>query len=812
MAVIKCKMCGGDLNLTPDMTVAECEYCGTKQTVPTADNEKKITLFGRANRLRLACEFDKAASIYESIVAEFPEEAEAYWGLVLCKYGIEYVDDPATGKKVPTCHRSSFDSVMDDSDFEQASENADVAARKVYREEAKAIEELRKGILEVSGKEEPYDIFICYKETDESGQRTLDSVLAQDVYDALTGKGYRVFFSRISLEDKLGQEYEPYIFAALNSAKIMLAFGTDYEYFNAVWVKNEWSRFLKLMTKDKSKHLIPCYKGIDAYDMPKEFAKLQAQDLGKVGATQDLLRGIEKILGGKTTSAKETVVVQQAGGPNVQSMLKRGYMALEDRDWQQAESFANDVLNMDAECAEAYLILAMSDTHCVDMEHFKAFYIQNDLQQNKHIKRLRKFASGELSTYLEDLDQERGVYAEKEHKVQMIYQVIGLLEKRIHDEEHEQQRKIAAEREQVKKQMLEEKRNRLKAVSSIISVGSGGALGLKTDGTVVTTDRSGHRDVSSWHDIVAVSTGSLHMVGLKSDGAVVAVGNNDEGQCNVSSWHDIVAISAGVNNTVGLKSDGTVVAVGNNAEGQCNVSSWHNIVAISASGHHTVGLKSDGTVVAVGASSNGRRNVSSWRDIVAIGAGFAHTVGLKSDGTVVAVGWNRDGQCDVSLWHDIVAISASDRHTVGLKSDGTVVATVSSYRRICDVSLWRDIVAVSACENDTIGLKSDGTVVRSGIFSDPIKWKLFNSFDTLEDERKEAIERAKEIAKRVAQERKEAEQKRQEKIAQLKSEEADLRIELATLKGLFTGKRRKQIEAQLAEIKQSLDKLGSSNI
>ena len=63
---------------------------------------------------------------------------------------------------------------------------------------------------------------------------------------------------------KLGQEYEPYIFAALNSAKIMLAFGTDYEYFNAVWVKNEWSRFLKLMAKDKEKHLIPCYKGIDA--------------------------------------------------------------------------------------------------------------------------------------------------------------------------------------------------------------------------------------------------------------------------------------------------------------------------------------------------------------------------------------------------------------------------------------------------------------------------------------------------------------------------------------------------------------------
>lgn len=167
---------------------------------------KKFTLFARSDRLRQACEFDKAAGVYKSIVADFSEEAEAYWGLVLCRYGIEYVDDPATGKKVPTCHRSSFDSILENADFDQACENADPIARRLYRDEAKTIENIRKGILEVSGKEEPYDIFICYKETDESGSRTIDSVIAQDVYDALTEKGYRAFFSRISLEDKLGTE------------------------------------------------------------------------------------------------------------------------------------------------------------------------------------------------------------------------------------------------------------------------------------------------------------------------------------------------------------------------------------------------------------------------------------------------------------------------------------------------------------------------------------------------------------------------------------------------------------------------------
>lgn len=206
MAIIKCKMCGGDLVLVEGQSVAECEYCGSRQTVPASDNEKKLTLFARANRLRVACEFDKAAGIYEAIVADFSEEAEAYWGLVLCKYGIEYVDDPATGKKIPTCHRSSFDSIMEDSDFEQALENADAVARRVYREEAKQIEEIRKGIIAVSANEQPYDIFICYKETDENGDRTLDSVLAQDIYDALTEKDYRAFFARITLEDKLGQE------------------------------------------------------------------------------------------------------------------------------------------------------------------------------------------------------------------------------------------------------------------------------------------------------------------------------------------------------------------------------------------------------------------------------------------------------------------------------------------------------------------------------------------------------------------------------------------------------------------------------
>lgn len=360
--IIKCKMCGGDLAFEPGSTVCECEYCGSKQTIPSADSEKKTNLFNRANRLRMNSEFDKASGVYEQIVAEFPEEAEAYWGLCLCAYGIEYVDDPATGSKIPTCHRTLPTSIMEDSNFEQACDYADPVARKVYREEAKTIDRIQKDILSIAQSETPYDVFICYKETAEDGSRTEDSVLAQDVYEALTAKGLKVFFSRITLEDKLGTQYEPYIYAALSSAKVMLAFGTTYEYYDAVWVKNEWSRFLGMMKADKRKVLIPCFKGLDAYDMPKEFRGLQAQDMAKLGWMQDLVRGVEKLCGkGGTASSAPNTVVQKTVVQEVQengkadNLMKRVYLYLEDRDFAKASEYIDKVLDVDAEYAPAYV-------------------------------------------------------------------------------------------------------------------------------------------------------------------------------------------------------------------------------------------------------------------------------------------------------------------------------------------------------------------------------------------------------------------------------------------------------------------------
>lgn len=397
MAKYKCKMCGAPLDVSEGQTVVTCEFCQSKQTVANANDERKENLFNRANALRASCDFDKAILSYQSILSLFPSEPEAHWGLCLCKYGIEYVDDPTTHKKVPTIHRVSFDSILKDSDYLAALLYADPIAKEEYQEEATEIANIQKNILSISQKEQPFDIFICYKETDSNGKRTHDSVLAQEIYSNLVGKGYKVFFSRITLENKLGSMYEPYIFAALNSAKIMLCIGTKKEYFEAVWVKNEWSRFIDMMATRPDRCLIPCYKGMEAYDMPEQFLVFQGQDMDKLGFMQDLLRGIDKIMGRSETPKAQTTTKIIQTEVNVSALLKRAEILLGDGDFEKADELLERVLDNDPTNSQAYLfkllvnlrfktveeLKTLDDTLESDGNFKKAYDFGDDAQKNK---------------------------------------------------------------------------------------------------------------------------------------------------------------------------------------------------------------------------------------------------------------------------------------------------------------------------------------------------------------------------------------------------------------------------------------------
>ena len=774
MSIFKCKMCGGELHINPGESVAVCEYCGTTQTLPKLDDDRRANLYDRANHFRRNNDFDKAAGIYEQILNEDKTDAEAYWSLVLCRYGIEYVEDPATHKRVPTVNRAQYTSVFDDEDYKAAIQYADAGQRVVYEAEAKAINEIQKGILEISQKEEPFDVFICYKETDANGRRTPDSVLATDLYHQLTQEGFKVFFSRITLEDKLGTAYEPYIFAALNSAKVMVVLGTKPEYFNAVWVKNEWRRYLALIRGGARKVLIPAYRDMDPYDLPEEFSHLQAQDMSKLGFMQDLIRGIKKLTEADKPAVRETVVVQETTA-NTAPLLKRAFIFLEDGDWNSADEYCEKVLDLDPECAQAYLGKLMAElrvrkvddlANCEqpfdDRDNYRKVMRFGDTELNEKISRCTehitarieeqrkdviyaearsKMVGDKISGYEEAIELFRAIPGWKDADKQacVCEKKIGEIKTKTEAERLEEERKAEERRIAARKAANRRKKALLIGtpivcafialiivlITVIIPKGKYNRAntliqsGDYAEAAIVFGSLGNYKDARDrciplfqlFSDSLSASN---HTVALKEDGTVIATGHNVYRECDVSDWTDIVAVSAGFYHTIGLKADGTVVAAGDNKYGQCDVSDWTDIVAVSAGTLHTIGLKSDGTVVSTGYNKRRQCDVSNWTGIVAVSAGYSHTIGLKADGTVVATGYDEYKQCDVLDWVDIVAVSAGRNYTIGLKADGTLVATGNNEYGQCDVLGWVDIVAVSTGRNYTIGLKANGTAVAVG--------------------------------------------------------------------------------------------------
>lgn len=447
MRVFNCKACGAPLDIMDGMTVCECGYCGTLQSLPKIGDEARLAAINRANHYRQNGEFDKAEKVYEELieqeketkkmpdakdvknlserknlsddkrvekVEDKPEEkedrtadAELFWSLTLCRYGIEYLTDPASKKRVPTCHRLHYKSILDDDDYRRAISYADEEQKKAMMAEARYISNVQARILDIAKKEDPFDVFICYKESDDTGMRTKDSVLAQDLYYELIREGYKVFFSRITLEGKLGTEYEPYIFAALHSAKVMIVVGTSKRNLEATWVRNEWLRYLAIMKEDRSRKLIPAYQDMDPYDLPDALATFQAQDMSKLGFMQDILDNVDRLVHGSGDASpvkRETLVVSDVTG--TAPLLRRISYFLEDGEWDRAAQYCDRVLNLDPECAQAYVYTMMVEKKAHTWEELEEVLDHDGVNTDDSYRKAIRFADPELKEKLKRLDQQ----------------------------------------------------------------------------------------------------------------------------------------------------------------------------------------------------------------------------------------------------------------------------------------------------------------------------------------------------------------------------------------------------------------------
>ena len=751
MAIIKCKMCGGDIVLSEDKSIGTCDSCGSTMTLPRIDDEQRAAAFNRGNHFRRIGEFDKALAVYEHIVEENEADAEAHWCCALCRFGIEYVEDPTTHEWLPTCHRASFDSFLEDVDYLAALEHADPSARERYRQDAEKITEVQRGILSISQNEKPFDVFICYKETDENGQRTRDSLLAQEIYYGLTEQGCRVFFARITLEDKVGTMYEPYIFAALHSARVMVVVGTSAKNLNAVWVRNEWSRFLALMRKDRNKLLLPCYRDMDPYDMPEQLSVLQAYDMSKIGFLQDLVRGVNKVLGGgkEPEHARETLVVQGKEGSSLTALLRRGELSLEDGEWKAADEFFDRVLDMDAECAVAYRGKFLAGAQQKSLADYTA-------------ARIEQARSEETSTPME------AVQADEAHIAAAMEQfaVPGYVTKTAVKDLYAPPQKFASvvgywrAAAQGEQALLANDRNLKKARAF-----AAGAFKKTLEDEMSAVERR-------WNEAVAQAQLRDEQLAQEAKEAYArALKNGDHAAQkqyeNATARRESDYQQLCKRQTEARQDEEAWQKLGNEfqrlgdykdsverakqcaekkvaAQKRARKRKWLLIcavVVITAAAlvyfcviQPAMFYRKADELLAAGdyegalaqfeaAGGYGDAAERVWM------THYAYAEALLGQGDIAGAAvqfgaadayedaWERS----FALWGEITpreTVSAGDFHTVGLKADGTVVAVGDNDNGQCDVDGWTDIVAVSAGYYHTVGLKADGTVVATEYIGD----------------------------------------------------------------------------------------------
>ena len=380
MVFQRCNSCGGRVEREGNYFV--CESCHNKWLIDIANDIHAVRRATAWDALKRS-DFEEAIELFEEIVLKEKTNHEAYWGLALAKASIVYVNDMQEGKKVPTCNNITEESFLNDKTVQMAINLAPIEVAEEYKRQAEYIDKVRVEWLKKASKEPPYDVFISFKDSDANGNRTTDSMEMQDLYTALVGKGYKVFYSRVTLRDKVADEYEPYIYNAIKTAKVMIVYGEKIEYFNSTWIKNEWSRFKKRVERgEKHKNsLVTVFKGVNPYDIPQALTGgKQAIDYGVHSNYEILLNHVKmvidessklgtletvKIEGGKigkksSEIKNKTLDTREVGGGsrgnvsvNDKQLLSLAETFVKEEEWDSAANALNKVLLSNPNLIEA---------------------------------------------------------------------------------------------------------------------------------------------------------------------------------------------------------------------------------------------------------------------------------------------------------------------------------------------------------------------------------------------------------------------------------------------------------------------------
>ena len=337
-----CKTCGANLDISAAVNgVIECPYCRNVWTLAKKETSPAALSYLRIGEHDLdTCKFDDAFLSYKKAAEAEPDEPEAYFGMALATFKVQYLKDEIDNCLRPVCHEITDKRFSENRDYIRARAMATPAQRAEYEKRAREIDYIQSEFYKLKLSGVDYDCFICVKVTDDkTGLKTSDYKSADDIYFALKGKGYKPFFSERELSNVTGADYEARILYALYSSECMLVVCRNEEYLQTPWVKNEYSRFLKLVNDDEKEtdSIAIAFADRPIEKLPGRNGKLQGIDLRKL----DALYEVENFVETHTPEARAKRVAEAEAKKNAAEEQKKALneqrRALEEQQRQIAE-------------------------------------------------------------------------------------------------------------------------------------------------------------------------------------------------------------------------------------------------------------------------------------------------------------------------------------------------------------------------------------------------------------------------------------------------------------------------------------------
>ena len=462
-----CACCGATLIAANAVGgVVECEYCGNKYTLVRKETSPVALSYLRMGEHALdVCAFDEAYSAFERAAEADGNEPEAFFGMALAAFRVQYLKD-ISGEKVrmqPICHEISQKTFSSDKNFNRALSLATQEQKKEYARKGAEIDEIRKEFYELRASGLDYDCFICVKVTDdETKNATQDSVWALKLYHYLRDQGYKPFYSEEEIGSRAGVKYEALILYALYSSECMLLVCSNEDYLRTRWVKNEYTRFEHMLKKEEKDHdsitivfngapieRLPGMNGKiqginlktpDAYSRivkfveshtPEAKARREAAALKKKQEEEERVRLLEeqkRELEESQRRAREELEEQQqnalraleekikgvpsggnaapSAGATVNSLLIRAQQELDAREFARAKEYYTRVLDADPQNAEAWWGLFLVDYSTASekeiVEKLSSVQELKTMNSNRNYVNAKRYASAAFVKRVDD--------------------------------------------------------------------------------------------------------------------------------------------------------------------------------------------------------------------------------------------------------------------------------------------------------------------------------------------------------------------------------------------------------------------------